>query len=161
MDAIVMGKLKGFHESQDTTFVQTMRGLAKQLEGAAIDFETVPPLELIDVASVYDGPIVSVGMFGAMGAHDYELSLATKHVLAEEGLNGDGIGSGRTNIDIVNGRKYLAALGEYGPDSFKDKNDCNEGRRDAHKMHRCNGKHGGHPDFIAWEVCHKLHQLTG
>ena len=112
----------------------------------------------MDFPSVYDGPMVSVSMFGTIGAHDYELSLATKHVLADKG---DNEGVGPTNIDIVNRRKYVVELGECGTDSFKDKNDCDEGRRDAHKMHRCNGKHGGHPDLIAWEVCHKLHQLIG
>ena len=35
-------------------------------------------------------------------------------------------------------RKYVPAFGaKCGTDSFKDKNDCNEGRRDAHEMHCC------------------------
>ena len=42
----------------------------KQLEGAVMDFETVPQPELLDVALVYDRPIVSVITLGTIGAHD-------------------------------------------------------------------------------------------
>ena len=62
----------------------------KQLEGAAIDFETAPPPELIDVASVFDGPMISVNMFGTI-----DTSLPRKGRVAGHRTE-DGTGAGRT-----------------------------------------------------------------
>ena len=154
MDAIVLGKFNSFAESQNKTFIQTVRDLSAYIPGVEIDFENVPAPKLIDVASVYDGPIISMSMFATHGSKDYEMSLATKQILEE----GEG---GRTNIDVLDSRMYVAKLGECGSDVFNGMNDCNGGRREAHKMHRCNGKHGGHADLMAWEVSHKLHQMIG
>lgn len=111
----------------------------------------------MDVAKVFDGPIVGVSMFGVQGIGQAKTDDKTKKSFSK---------NHRTNVDVIRGRKYIDEIGlECGTDQFLPNedggSDCkemskkknkNDNTRPANEMHRCVGSLGGHPDLIAWEV---------
>ena len=148
LDAIILGKFNDYTESQGTNFLTTVSNIAKNLN-LDIDFKNIPPPRLKDVAEVYSGPIFSVSMFAARGKHEHQASLTTMEVLQRE--------KNRTNIHVIDGRKYIKAIGyECGSDLYKSIGEClemtDETPRLANEMHRCAGNMGGHADLIGWEV---------
>lgn len=159
LDAIVLGKFNDFEDSVNTKFMETMMNLSSGVEGA--DFKNIAPPTLEDLAKVYSGPIVCVGMFATFPSAKRALEefYMTKTKLETSG--------DRTNVRIIDGRKYIPILGECGNDIRGDVpgevGTCNEGEvpgmRHATLMHRCVGPCGGHPSLMAWDVIEVLRQL--
>jgi len=121
-----------------------------------IQFSTATAPSLSDVASVFDGPIVYVGMFAKYGQSEQTLNL---HFA--ESVRGT-----RDNLSVIDGRKYIDEMKmECGASIKNATGRCHEmtdnlpGHRSADDQHRCIGDQGGHPDLIAWEVAEKLNAL--
>jgi len=156
-DGIVLGKFNAYEDSKGTSFVETMSQALKDVPGN-VDFTKASPPSLKDVAGVYEGPIVYVGMFAKYG-------------MQEQSANKDFVQSARSNRDnlsVIDGRKYINMMKmECGALSFDSEGLCLEKKDEANHslsravdgMHRCTGDKGGHPDLIAWEVAEKLNRL--
>lgn len=155
LDAVVVGKFTSYSESTGTDFHKHMVKASRGLKG--VDFAKVPAPTLQDFAAVYSGPLVYVSEFAITG--DAELDESIKTMEAAK--------PARTNIDVVDGRKYIKLLGfECGSDDINTVEKCREptdppkkSTRPSNEMHRCTGAKGGHPDLIAWEVTEVLHKL--
>jgi len=154
-DGIVLGKFNLYADSKGTSFIDTMNEALKHVPGD-IQYSTATAPTLSDVASVFDGPIVYVGMFAKYGQPEQMMSLNfTKTVRGT-----------RDNLWVIDGRKYINKMKmECGASTKNAIGRCLEmkdngpGRRSADDEHRCIGDQGGHPDLIAWEVAEKLNSL--
>lgn len=154
-DAVILGKINYLDNSRKTKFMTLMQNLSATIDG--VDFNTIPPPGLADLSKLYKGPIVTVGMFAQYAKGFDKLCLSTKKALETSGS--------RTNLRHLDGRKYVAMLGECGNDIMGKNATCLEPgdnlthSRNPADMHRCVGVNGGHPDLIAWDIVDTLHEL--
>jgi len=155
-DAIVLGKFNRYFNSMDEAFNRTISKVLQDVPGQ-IDFSKTSGPSLRDVASIYEGPVVYVGMFALYAKSEQEANLNFVKSVA----------STRDNLSVIDGRKYINQMKmECGADDMgqgvcfekKDEATKNLSRR-VNGMHRCTGDKGGHPDLIAWEVAEKLNRL--
>ena len=73
----------------------------------------------------------------------------------------------RTNIGLVDGRKYIRELGECASSGHDDAsgyclrhpNDTDARGQMASKMHACQGLRGGHPSLVVWDILEQLNRL--
>jgi hypothetical protein len=61
LDAIVLGRFNDQSNSQNTSFVKAMQEMSKNMDG--VDFNSIEPPHIGNIAQVYNGPIVAVSMF--------------------------------------------------------------------------------------------------
>lgn len=153
-DAIVLGKFNEYKESRGTKFAAAIQNISVGHSG--VNFQTTPAPKLHNLAAVYRGPLIYVGMFAKYGQPQKDESIIT---MKEERRKNN-----RTNIYVIDARKHIKALGECGSDDGYTLGRCHESgdvnaNRESENMHRCVGKFGGHPDLIAWEVVEQLHQI--
>ena len=165
-DAILVGKFNGVSDSRGTNFFDTAREFGKEIgdidflredakEISTVDFEHVSPPTLADFAAVYKGPLVYMGMFAKYSSRVTDRSTMTMEKEWRENKRG--------NIQVIDGRKYVNAIGECGSDARVTEGPCfqfgddTHGQRSAENMHRCVGKLGGHPTLMVWEVIESLH----
>ena len=165
-DAILVGKFNSYTDSKGTTFFNTAREFGKEIgdidflrgdakEISKVDFEHVSPSTLADFAAVYKGPLVYMGMFAKHSSIITDQRTMTMEKEWRENKRG--------NIQVIDGRKYVNAIGECGSDARVTEGLCfqfgddTHGQRSAEHMHRCVGKLGGHPTLMVWEVIESLH----
>ncbi|KAG7368348.1 hypothetical protein IV203_031091 [Nitzschia inconspicua] len=154
-----------------------------------VDFASIPPPDLVDIARVYRGPIVSVNMFSKSDELRAKQSYQIYQEECELGA-GDNVNQ---NVYLVNGRRYIDHLhmecgsddktvlgtchesepldtilspssseGRPVPDSsalLSDSQATGRRHRDPSDMHRCAGDKGGHADLIAWDIIEGLHWI--
>jgi hypothetical protein len=155
LHAIVLGKFNLYEEAKHTGFEITMRQEQQAFAGL-VDFESIPPPALKEVAAVYSGPIVSISMFSQYDRKWVNQTLTVMRQLKRE----------RDNLWFVDSRAYTSQLGECGSDDKLTVGTCHEpgdvihgSNRNPADMHRCTGKNGGHPDLIAWDIVETLYQV--
>lgn len=140
-----------FH-SYKPTILKTSFGQAMLQNASSPDmnFRSIPPPQLLDVLDAYKGPVIAVSMFAsyaAKEAREYEKTISDNMERSK-------------NVRIVDGRKYVRALGECGCPKSRNASAgwCDNSTPD-NNFHRCTGVHGGHPDLIAWDVIEAAHEL--
>ncbi|CAB9505210.1 expressed unknown protein [Seminavis robusta] len=179
MDVIITGEFNSFSDSRGTNHYKMMMAYQKEHPNSTIDFETIPPPTVKDLADKYSGPIIHVSMFAKGSAGKSNRMM--KQVQNE---------TNRTNVRYVKGRKYIYAMQELmqaqqqktqnsflqrllfrsspPPPIFECSSDqrtqvgtCNTNVNSPRfsNGHRCIGSRGGHPDLIAWDVIHTLYKL--
>jgi hypothetical protein len=150
------------------------------MRSMVVDFNSIPPPDLVDLARVYDGPIISVNMFSKSDEFRFEQSYQMYQEECElsAGMN--------DHVYLVNGRRYIDQLRmECGTDDKHVIGTCHESAsnallssfsedrdlprvaststgkrpRDPSDMHRCTGYRGGHADLIAWDVIEGVHWM--
>jgi hypothetical protein len=158
VDAIVLGKFNGWHDSKNTTFQRDMVALRNTSGAEDVDFETVQPPDLAEMAALYAGPIVTVSSYTRNADEDTARRREAVGRLTREG---------RSNVFFVEGRKYIERLGECAYDgdpksnTCRDPSDPNRANSRGSPSHRCIGAHGGHPDLNAWGVIEFLFEHLG
>jgi len=149
LDGVVLGKFNLYADLLGKAYADKMDQRLKTLPGD-VRFSTATAPSLSDVASVFDGPIVYVGMFA-------------KYAQSEQTVNlnfTQSVRSTRDNLSVIDGRKYINEMKmECGAGATDGVGWCVETKGDAENRHRCIGDKGGHPDLIAWEVVEKLNAL--
>jgi hypothetical protein len=153
-DAIVLGKFNGYKESRGTIFAAAIQNISAGYSD--VNFQITPAPKLHNLAAVFRGPLIYVGMFAKYGQQQKDESIIT---MKEERRKNN-----RANIYVIDARKNIKALGECGSDDKYTMGRCHESgdvnaNRESENMHRCVGEFGGHPDLIAWEVVEQLHQI--
>jgi hypothetical protein len=175
-DAIVLGRFNGPSESSQTSFYDTMMNYQhhppqQPQEGHphTIDFESIPGPTVKDVAAVYPGPIVWVGMFSKSGVQYHTQALQEIEQVMQNHT------SNSVRLHAIDARYYIEklkhtnstqlislhkAVDECASDNRQKVGTCQTNpshpRYDA--GHRCIGARGGHPDLIAWDLVEVLHQ---
>jgi hypothetical protein len=147
IDAFVVGHINHFMNAYNTSFMELMKEQTKDWGGA--NFETIWPPTLQDFAELYNGPIVGVSMMADWSWYDQDYLEMSSQADQLKNL------TGRENIRLVHGRKYVPRLGECGSNAWQYVGECQE----APDQHRCIGSRGGHPDLIAWDTVEVLHDL--
>jgi len=155
-DGIVLGKFNRYDESIDPAYIASMDKQLARVPGD-IQYATAIAPVLSDVASVFDGPIVYVGMFAKYGLPEQRKSVNFIQTARDT----------RDNLSVIDGRKYIekmkmecGAQNTYLIGHCAETGDKTPGLlRPAYNLHRCTGDQGGHPDLIAWEVVEKLNAL--
>ncbi|CAB9500797.1 unknown protein [Seminavis robusta] len=179
MDAIIMGEFNSFSDSSGTNHYKMMMAYQKEHPNSTIDFETIPPPTVQDLADKYTGPIIHVSMFAKRSA-------GRSNRMMKQFQNE----TSRTNVQYVKGRKYVYAMQELQAAPAKQNRnrflqrllfwstrppplyECSSDQRTKvgtcntevnsprfSNGHRCIGSRGGHPDLIAWDVVQALYKL--
>eukprot|EP00934_Nitzschia_sp_Nitz4_P000316 Nitzschia sp. Nitz4//scaffold225_size51843//18127//19296//NITZ4_006894-RA/size51843-processed-gene-0.58-mRNA-1//1//CDS//3329542672//316//frame0 len=144
VDALVVGKLNGFAEAYNTSFMEVMKEKTAQYPDA--DLQANPPPTIKEFSDVFDGPIVAHSMFADWGGNYLHAELL--EALGQiQSTSPD-----RRNLRLVNGRQYIDMLGECATNQWMEVGEC----QDDMSAHRCIGARGGHPDLIAWDVIEAL-----
>ena len=154
-DAIVLGKFNGYKESRGTIFAAAIQNISAGYSD--VNFQITPAPKLHNLAAVYRGPLIYVGMFAKYGQQQKDESIIT---MKEERRKNN-----RANIYVIDARKNIKALGECGSDDKYTMGRCHESgdvnaNRESENMHRCVGELGGHPDLIDGKLlsnCIKLY----
>lgn len=148
LDGLVLGKINGFAEAYNTSFMEVMKEKTAQYEDA--DLTTNPPPSLLDIAELYHGPIVAHSMFADWGGDYLHWEMMEAYATIQQRQSNKA-----ANIQIIQGRQYIGDLGECSSDSWQGVGVCGEDGT----AHRCIGHRGGHPDLIAWDVIESMYAL--
>ncbi len=170
MDAIVFGKFTRFLEAQHTNFEFTMKMDQQRYVEAhgnttktTIDFATIPPPHLVDLATAVSTPIISVPMFSLSDQHRAQQERDEYEALQYQ--------SNSTHVHFLETRQFIDTLGlECGSDDKLTIGTCHEpstysetvtnlAPRHPADMHRCAGSCGGLADFVAWSLIEDLNAL--
>jgi hypothetical protein len=109
-------------DSQNTSFFKTMQEISTNID--SVDFMSIKPPHIGNLAQVYDGQIIAVSMF-ARYAEGQGNSTERKMNLLAKGSKG------RKNLRFIPGRKYINELGlECGTDTGVETT-CNEQKSTA------------------------------
>eukprot|EP00797_Seminavis_robusta_P003058 Sro1191_g250910.2 (170) ;mRNA; r:14848-15357 len=149
-----------------------MMAYQRQFPELGLDFENAAAPTVTDVAKVYPGPVIYVGMFAWYGKRLHREAQAMIDSLQQTQQQG------RTNLRAINGRQYITALEEEFHTSSTSSSErlpvyeCSTDTRhnvstcitdtESYRFrngHRCMGQRGGHPDLIAWDLIDSLHDL--
>jgi hypothetical protein len=136
---------------ENTTYYRDMMNLSKNDNTTSLgQFGKVKPPTILQVASQYKGPIVFVSNYDRGKEEPAKEIIRAMDDLIHTRT--------RTNIRGILSRKYIPFLknNECGTDDKKGVAQCGI-RRAA--SHRCVGKHGGHPDLIAFDIQDELYSL--
>jgi len=94
LDGIVLGKFNRYDEIIDPSYIASMDKQLQSVPGDIRSSTAITPV-LSDVASVFDGSIVYVGMFSKYGLPDQKRSLNFTQTVRGT----------RDNLSIIDGRK--------------------------------------------------------
>jgi hypothetical protein len=176
LDAVILGKFTTHAEAQHTRFEHTMQVEQDTFDEIAtrrrvsrlVDFHSMAPPALVDVAKIYHGPLISVSMFSSSDVVRFRKSYERYQEECRASLGSDEINMNERKVHLVDSRKYIDQLEmECGTDDKNAQGTCHEPPlssrplewkrgRDPSDMHRCVGEGGGHADLIAWDVVEAL-----
>lgn len=174
IDLIVLGAFNELVQSFKSNFLNTTLEYQKAVPRHQVHIEGIDPPYIDDVAAVYHGPIIYLGMFAQYNDEYYNQSLAMMEALKNKNPKSKGRRfknsvqkhnqHQRTNIRSIYGRNYIQKeLGgnECSSDSFQIVATCITDRNSKRYAngHRCVGPDGGQADLIAWDLVETLHEL--
>lgn len=149
-DAVVLGMINDFspRNNPPTKYAREMLDYVKR-HPSMFDERNwkVLGIGIEDVADVYKGPIVVLPMFSKNAKRREASARETARIWKESGV--------RSQVQVLNGREHIEALGECGATSVLGVDICH--MENAQSMHRCTGPKGGHPDLTAWDLIEALH----
>jgi hypothetical protein len=164
---------------------KTMEEVEQPETTVVVSFESIPPPDLVDVAKVYDGPILSVNMFAkkdvprSKASYEKYQQQCLQSMMSEVNDSEEQRNSSiNQKVFMVDSRQYINRMGEEcGTDDKHVLGTCHEPPnpsvtiipstpsiqtkptkryRDPSDMHRCAGRLGGHADLISWDVIEGL-----
>ena len=144
-DAIVLGTFNDVSTTRGTKFYRDMAEAAQ--ENSAINLAARPP-DLVDFASFYNGPIISVTMVSQRRTNDRQ-GYQNTQTLADKITTS----AGRQTVWTVDGIRYIPNIGQCAHTG--NRHFVKEATTDDYG-HRCVGGGGGHPDLLAWDVVEAL-----
>lgn len=147
LDVIVLGNFNAYHESANTTFLLLMKNLTA---GTDADFERGSSPEVDDLANIYSGPILTVGMFNQHSESQFNTTVYKIKSLEKHG---------RRNIVAINARQYVSYIGECATDGVETIGTCINPKLRRNPHHRCMGENGGHTDLVAWDIAEEIRNL--
>ena len=134
-----------------STFLDNMQYLASTLpEEYEMDLATEPPgPPPQNITAEYDGPFLLVSNYSINQQKVFELY---RRLLRKDP---------RPDHDFLSQRKYIDRMHAEG--AAVARNETKDMTVDAlnpraNRLHRCVGKHGGHPDLISWDVTEFLYE---
>jgi hypothetical protein len=94
---------------------------------AVVDFASIPPPDLVDIARIYNGPIISVNMFSKRDASRAVKSYETYREQCLIMSKKNEPQTKNSNLFLVDGRRYIDQLGmECGSDDKESLGTCHE-----------------------------------
>jgi hypothetical protein len=144
LDSVVLGHFNRYVPGSSSQFHKGM--LEKSDTNPDVDYANITGPLVDQFANTYAGPIVAIGMFEERKSY---LNKETDQLVTKL------TSQGREKVVYIENRKYVPYLGECGSDNKSGTSDCKE----TGGSHRCTGKHGGHPDLIAWDIIETLHEF--
>jgi hypothetical protein len=145
-DAIVVGAFNRIEDRNNhTTFYRNMRMEFAKTSSSPVttaDLNALQPPSIEDVAKVYDGILMGVGMYAQNGFRRAQrMSRGVQHLSD----------AGRGNIAYLDGRQYITEVGEGGGLTMLGVSVC-ENSELGQNLHRCTGPNGGIVDVTIWDL---------
>lgn len=188
LTAIVLGRFNHYTESTGTKFYQIMMKYQTQFPELGIDFQRFPAPTVADVANVYAGPIVWVGMFAKYGDRPHreanKMIDDLNQLQPQDQATHPYTTQSNRRVRAIYGRRYIQQMllldsnhnnGKKTKRSSTTSLPVQECSSDTRHIvttcitnttsyryqngHRCMGAYGGHPDLIAWDLIEALHEL--
>ena len=103
LSAIVLGRFNDYGNSVGTRFVETMTTFQNEHPEFRMDFQHSKTPRIQDVAAVFAGPIVFVGMFAHYGTVEWKEAVTSVHRMRRD----------RNNLYVLHGRQYIEILHQH------------------------------------------------